>query len=394
MLERGNEMEIFEQKINRAQTRSVKWDLTEKIFKDKEVLPMWVADMDFASVDEVKEAIINRAAHNIYGYTTTDQELNTVITSWLKSRHQWDIKENWISYSPGVVTSLHMIVQALTKESDKILIQTPVYPPFYSAIEQHNRTLIKNSLRLENGKYEIDFADFELKIQDEQLTMFILCSPHNPVGRVWTKDELRKMAELCSKHNVLIVSDEIHSDLTFKGYQHIPIASINDNFKDNIITCMAPSKTFNLAGLQASYIITQNPKLKKLIDKQFLSQGLFTLNTFGIVALEAAYLHGEKWLNQLLNVLEGNKEYVQNTINENTDKIKVINPEGTYLLWLDCRKMEMSDKELKQFFNEKAKVGLNDGASFGEEGQGFMRINIACPREIVEEGVSRILKAL
>ncbi|WP_306373260.1 MalY/PatB family protein [Salirhabdus sp. Marseille-P4669] len=350
--------------------------------------------MDFPTAPAVEEAIIQRAKHNVYGYNVTDDLLHQSIQQWLKKRHHWEIESDWISYSPGVVTSLHMIVQALTEEQDKILIQPPVYPPFYGAIEKHGRTVVKNHLQLHNGRYTIDFRDFEQKVMDKQVTMFILCSPHNPVGRVWEEEELRKMAELCSKHNVIIVSDEIHADLTYSNYTHRPISSLQKEIQENIVTCMAPSKTFNLAGLQASYIITPNKKWKAKIDKQFLSQGLHGLNTYGIIAMEAAYLEGEQWLNSLLQILEDNKNYVMESFQKHTDKIKVIEPEGTYLLWLDCRDLKLDNTALKQFFQTEAKVGLNDGASFGDDGEGFMRINIACPKPILEEGVTRILKAL
>ncbi|MBB6453415.1 cystathionine beta-lyase [Salirhabdus euzebyi] len=384
----------FQKKVDRINTRSVKWDLTEKIFKDKEVLPMWVADMDFPAPKEVQQAIINRAQHNLYGYTITDNTLNEAITYWMQKRHNWKIAPEWITYSPGVVTSLHMIVQALTKEADKILIQTPIYPPFYAAVENHGRKVVKNPLLLNGDKYEIDFTDFEQKIKDKDLTMFILCNPHNPVGRVWTREELTKMAQICMRHNVLIVSDEIHSDLIFSSHKHIPIATISDQIGENVITCHSPSKTFNLAGLQASYIITTDRRKKLKIDNQLMNQGFHLLNTFGITAMEAAYKHGEKWLHRLIEILEENKRYVIETIHSHTRKIKVFDSEGTYLLWIDCRELGLEPQELKQFFRTKAKIGLNDGYTFGKEGEGFMRINIACPKEIVVEGVNRILGAL
>ncbi|QHS23113.1 putative C-S lyase [Virgibacillus sp. MSP4-1] len=387
-------MEKFQQKWDRTGTRSVKWDLTETFFKEKDVLPMWVADMDFPSVDAVQEAITERAKHNIYGYSVTDQPLKDAIYGWLNKRHHWEINTDWLLFSPGVVTSLHMVVQALTNEEDHVLIQTPVYPPFYDAVKKHNRHVVKNSLQLKEGKYEIDFDDFEQQIIDHHVSMFILCSPHNPLGRVWTKEELTTMADICLKHNVTIVSDEIHGDLTYKEYTHVPIASLSEKFSQNAVTCMAPSKTFNLAGLQGSYLIVPDQDKRKKIKDQFSSQGLGMLNTFAIVAMEAAYLHGGEWLDQMLEVLQENKEYVQKAFHDNTNLINVLDSEGTYLLWLDCRNMNLSSSELKQFFQSKAKVGLNDGLSFGHEGDGFMRMNIACPKETVAEGVNRILAAL
>jgi cysteine-S-conjugate beta-lyase len=387
-------MENFHQVINRENTRSVKWDLREKLFKSKDVLPMWVADMDFATCKAVEEAIHARAQHNLYGYNIIDEPLLDAIKYWVEKRHQWTIEKNWLTFSPGVVTSLHMIVQALTTDTDAILIQTPVYPPFYGVIEKHGRKIVTNPLILRNNKYEIDFDDFERKIKNEKVAMFILCNPHNPVGRVWTKEELSKMLTICRKYDCIIVSDEIHSDLIYKNHKHIPIASMEEDMREKVITCMAPSKTFNLAGLQASYIICPNTAFKNKINEQFINQGIHGLNTFGLVAMEAVYLHGEQWLEELLAVLEDNINYAIKTIHEHTNLIQVVKPEGTYLLWLDCRKMGLNNKQLKEFFQEKAKVGLNDGASFGNEGEGFMRLNIASPKVMVEEGINRILKAV
>ncbi|TCT15102.1 cystathionine beta-lyase [Melghiribacillus thermohalophilus] len=386
-------MEQFQQIIDRTGTRSVKWDLREKIFKRKDVLPMWVADMDFYTADAVKDAIMKRAEHHIYGYTATDESVAEAIQQWLKKRHGWNIDQQWLTYSPGVVTSLHILVQSLTEQGDQVMIQTPVYPPFYSAVNHHNRTLVKNPLKLVNGRYEIDFEDFEARLKNG-VKLFILCSPHNPVGRVWTKQELRNMAELCIQYGATIVSDEIHGDLIYEGYEHIPVASLSDEISQHVVTCMSPSKTFNLAGLQASYLITREENLKKKIDKGFKKQGMGMLNTFGVTALEAAYLHGEPWLEELLSVLEDHKQYVMDSFHHKTDQIQVIQPEGTYLLWLDCRKMGMGQEKLNQFMIEHARVGLNDGASFGDEGNGFMRMNIACPKKTVEEGVYRIIQAL
>lgn len=352
-----------------------------------------VADMDFYTADAVKDAIMKRAEHHIYGYTATDESVAEAIQQWLKKRHGWNIDQQWLTYSPGVVTSLHILVQSLTEQGDQVMIQTPVYPPFYSAVNHHNRTLVKNPLKLVNGRYEIDFEDFEARLKNG-VKLFILCSPHNPVGRVWTKQELRNMAELCIQYGATIVSDEIHGDLIYEGYEHIPVASLSDEISQHVVTCMSPSKTFNLAGLQASYLITREENLKKKIDKGFKKQGMGMLNTFGVTALEAAYLHGEPWLEELLSVLEDHKQYVMDSFHHKTVQIQVIQPEGTYLLWLDCRKMGMGQEKLNQFMIEHARVGLNDGASFGDEGNGFMRMNIACPKKTVEEGVHRIIQAL
>lgn len=389
----GIDMTKFQKVPNRLNTRSVKWDLSKKLFKSDEVLPMWVADMDFEVPEAVQTALITRSEHGIFGYTTTDEKVNHSINKWIQSRHGWEIEESWLTYSPGVVPSLHTLMEALTYPEDGVLIQTPVYPPFYDVINKHNRKLVKNPLYLENGRYEIDFQDLEEKLADG-IKAFILCNPHNPVGRVWTRDELQKMAELCLKYNVILISDEIHADLIYPGRKHIPVASLSKEVETNTITCMSPSKTFNLAGLQASYIITPKQNWRESLNKQFDMQGIKMLNTMGITAMEAAYEQGEEWLDKLVEVLQSHKNLLKERLHQETDHIKVIEPEGTYLVWLDCRDLHMNHSELKRWFQDHAKVGLNDGASFGEEGEGFMRINIACPRETLEEGINRIVQAV
>ncbi|MFD2628978.1 MalY/PatB family protein [Oceanobacillus kapialis] len=378
---------------NRKNTRSVKWDMLQPVFQTEDVLPMWVADMDFMAPEAVNNAIIDRAKHGIYGYTIVDQAVKGTIEKWIKERHDWQIDQGWLSFSPGVVTSLHMAIQAFTNVDDKVLIQTPVYTPFYKVVESHNRQVVKNPLVYENNTYHIDFADFEAKIQDG-VKAFILCSPHNPVGRVWTKEELTKLAEICMKHNVLIISDEIHCDLVFPENKHIPIASLSEDIANQTITCMAPSKTFNLAGLQASYVVTPDKEKRKMLEEHFSNQGAHMLNIMGNTALEAAYLHGGPWLDELLEVLEDNKNYVEKMFAEHASQLKVIDSEGTYLLWIDCSSLEMDHKALKKFMIEKARVGLNTGIEYGEEGKHFMRMNIGCPKATVEEGVHRIIEAI
>jgi cysteine-S-conjugate beta-lyase len=387
-------MEQFEEVISRKGTRSVKWDMAEELYQDKDVLPMWVADMDFKIPEAVTNALKERIEHGIFGYTMPDQMVKIEIKNWLEKRHQWDIDPKWISYSPGVIPSLHMIVQSLTDIGDHILIQTPVYPPFYSVVKDHGRHIVKNPLRLNGERYEIDFDDFEKKIKENHVTLFILCNPHNPVGRVWTKDELERMANICLKHGVKIVADEIHADLIYSQQKHVPIASLSDQANQHTITCLSPTKTFNLAGLQASYLVIANKEDKAKVDKQFKNQGMMMLNTLGLTALETSYKYGESWLEELNKVLESHRDYVMERFHEETSSIRVIPAEGTYLLWLDCRKLNMEQKELKSFMQQQAKVGLNDGTTFGEEGKGFMRLNIAAPKSILEEGVSRIINAV
>ncbi|WP_100013210.1 PatB family C-S lyase [Lentibacillus sediminis] len=385
-------MGFFDTIHDRKNTRSVKWDMLKAVFQSDDVLPMWVADMDFKAPEAVNEALIARAKHGIYGYTVIDDEVKGAVTNWVSRRHDWQIDENWLSFSPGVVTSLHMAVQAFTEPEDKILIQTPVYTPFYSVIEGHGREVVKSPLVREDNYYTIDFVDFEEKLR-QGVKAFILCSPHNPVGRVWKKEELEEMARLCLKHDVLILSDEIHADLIYPGERHIPIASLSPEISKQTITCMSPSKTFNLAGLQASYCVTEDKAKRDKLDEMLGKQGHHMLNTMGSTALEAAYLHGEAWLDELKTVLEKNRNYVIEELESRTN-LKVTRTEGTYLLWIDCRGLELDDQALNKFMVEKARVGLNKGLDYGEEGGYFMRMNIACPKALVEDGVERLITAV
>jgi len=371
----------------------MKWDLREFIFQNEDILPMWVADMDFQAPREVNEALIKRAEHGIYGYTVVDNAVKDSIVNWVKTRHDWEINREWLSFSKGVVTSLHMAIRAFTEPQDKILIQTPVYTPFYNVIQAHDREIVKNPLIEENNYYTINFNDFEEKLKSG-VKAFILCSPHNPVGRVWKKAELEEMARLCLKYNVLIISDEIHADLVFSGKKHIPIASLSEEIANHTITCMAPSKTFNLAGLEASYVITTNKEKRKKLIEEFQKQGHGNgLNTMANTALEAAYNYGSPWLNELLTVLEGHRDYVTKELEHNTD-LRVTPSEGTYLLWIDCSSLGLDAKELKEFMIHKARVGLNAGVDYGEEGKQYMRMNLACPRATIAEGTKRIIEAI
>ncbi|PAV28756.1 cystathionine beta-lyase [Virgibacillus profundi] len=387
-------MDNFEVLHDRKNTRSVKWDMLEPVFQTTDVLPMWVADMDFKAPEAVNDALVKRAQHGIYGYTIIDSDVKGSIVNWADKRHSWKIDQEWLSFSSGVVTSLHMAIQAFTEPNDGILVQTPVYTPFYSVITEHDRKVVRNPLILENNYYQIDFEDFEEKLK-QGVKAFILCSPHNPVGRVWKKEELSEMARLCLKYDVLILADEIHCDLVFSENRHIPIASLSEEIADQTITFMAPSKTFNLAGLDASYVITANKEKREKLDAQFGKQGFHNmLNTMGNTALEAAYTHGEAWLEELLAVLKSHQEYVTEMFAAHTKELKVVQAEGTYLLWIDCSELNMDSKELKKFMIEQAKVGLNTGVDYGVEGGAFMRMNIACPRETLEDGVNRIIEAV
>lgn len=381
---------------NRKGTNSIKWDQTKQVFNTDadDVLPMWIADMDFPAPNKVNEAIIERAKHGIYGYTFIDEPTRENVTSWLKKRHDWQVDTNSLTFSPSVITSLYNAITTFSEPGDHILIQTPVYTPFFTVIKDAGRNVITNQLHFNGESYEIDFADLEEKMR-QGVKAFVFCSPHNPVGRVWTRQELEKVAELALKYNVLILSDEIHADLVFKSYKHIPIATLSEEVSQQTITFMSPTKTFNLAGLHISYIVTTDPKKRIKMEKLLNTQGFRMLNIMGIVALDAAYRYGEQWLENLLDIIGRNKEYVLRRLPEETNgKVTVIDAEGTYLLWLNFSKLNMSDDELKRFLIDEAKVGLNAGSSYGIDGEQFMRINIACHEETLVDGLDRIIQAV
>jgi cysteine-S-conjugate beta-lyase len=383
----------FEKIIDRKGTSSVKWDMTKTVFGKDDVLPMWVADMDFLPPAEVSEALKNRLDHGIFGYTFVGDGPAEAIAEWIQKRHGWSIHKTWLQYSPGVVPAIGTIIQALTETGDKVLVQSPVYTPFFSMTEENDRVIENAPLVYENGTYSISFEEFEASLK-KGVKLFLLCNPHNPSGRVWTRDELTKMAELCKKYNVIIVSDEIHSDLVYDSHTHTPIAAIDDSYRDMIITCIAPSKTFNLAGLQASAMITPNEEFREKIAGVHKKQGFFTLNTFGITGMEAAYRHGEKWLENILSYLSENVKITKLFLEENLPDLHLVDPEGTYLLWIDCNKLGLSDDELKERLLEKGKLGLEPGPKYGKGGEGFVRMNIACPREVLMDGLERMRTAL
>lgn len=384
---------IFDEIINRKNTYSLKWDCCKERFGAEDILPMWVADMDFKSPAEVTEAIKRRAEHGIFGYTEVSDNLSDALQIWIKRRNNWDIDKRWIVHSPGVVTSVNASILAFTDIGDKVLMQTPIYYPFYSSINDNKRQLIVNSLKNNNGYYEIDFEDLEKKF-GSGVKIMIFCSPHNPIGRVWKRDELDQVAKLCQKYNVLLISDEIHSDLVYKGYKHIPIASLSEETLNNSVTLISPTKTFNLAGLSESIAIIVNMELRQRFKNTLSKTGAGMLNIFGLEAAEAAYAYGERWLEELIEYLQGNLEVLIEYFQKNIPQIKVIRPEATYLAWLDCNGLPVAADKLKEFFTFKARVGMNDGITFGKEGSGFQRINFACPRGLLLEGLERIKNAV
>ncbi|CQR48217.1 Cystathionine beta-lyase PatB [Paraliobacillus sp. PM-2] len=383
---------LFEDFPNRKNTRSAKWDMVRTLYGADDVQPMWVADMDLTIAEGIKQALKNRVDHGIFGYTITDDEINEHVKQWILTQHQWETDTNWVVYSPGVIPTLHMAVLTQTNPGDKIVIQTPVYPPFFDIVKTHDRELVTNPLIYDGQYYTIDFEDLEHSFK-QGVSAFILCNPHNPVGRVWTKEELEQLAKLCLQYDVTILSDEIHADLIYPGHKHIPISSLSEEVNQQTITCLSPTKTFNIAGLQVSYVIIPNEKRRKAMNKAFRKYGMNHINTLGISAIEAAYTEGKEWLDQLIQLLERNRDLVVDTLADR-DEITAIQPEGTYLIWLDCTNMKLGQAELKKFMQEKAKVGLNDGISFGEEGNGFMRMNIASPTAYVQEGLDKIIAAL
>jgi cystathionine beta-lyase len=396
----------FNREISRKGTHSLKWEFiqeghnplhrrhTDEFFGEKRILPMWVADMDFPCPEPVVRALIARAEHGIYGYTAPTDSYYRSIVHWMKRRHGWEIAPEWICTTPGVVPALNMLVRTFIAPGDGVLIQTPVYYPFFNAIKNNEGDLVANPLVNENGRYHMDFADLEKKAKDPKVKLAILCSPHNPVGRVWSREDLIRFGEICLKNNVLIVSDEIHGDLIYKGYVFTPLASIREDFAQNSITCTGPTKTFNMAGLHTSVIIISNAGLRSKFEKTLRSNGLSGISPFGIVALQVAYDHGEEWLEQVLDYVEDNLRYLEEYVSRHIPQITVVQPEGTYLVWLDCRRLGLDKWELKRLMLNGARVYLDEGFIFGPEGEGFERINIACPRSILVEALDRIKNAV
>ena len=384
---------LFDEIIERKNTDSLKWDYCKQRFGRADVLPMWVADMDFKSPAAVTEAIVRRAEHGVFGYTKASEVYSDALLGWMKRRNNWAIDKSWIIHTPGVVTSINASILAFTDIGDRILIQTPVYYPFFSSINNNDRQLVVSSLKNNNGYYEIDFEDLEEKL-GSGVKLMILCSPHNPIGRVWKRDELMQVARLCLKYNVLLISDEIHSDLVYKDYKHVPVASLSEEILINSITLVSPTKTFNLAGLSESTAIIADKELRRRFEKILNSTGAGMLNIFGLEAAQAAYAYGESWLEELMVYLQANLDTLMDYFQNNIPRIKVIRPEATYLAWLDCRELPVPAEKLKEFFTFKAGVGMNDGITFGAEGSGFQRINFACPRALLLEGLERIRNAV
>lgn len=382
----------FHRNIDRLNTASVKWGLTKDLFGSEDILPMWVADMDFEPPKEVGEALKMRIDHGIFGYTYVPPTVGEAIQAWLKKRHQWDIDPAWLLYSPGVVPSIGIAIQALTNPGDKVLLQSPVYTPFFNMIKNNGRVVVNSPLEMRDNTFHINMGDFEEKLK-EGPKLFLLCNPHNPGGKVWKKEELERIAELCLQYDCKIISDEIHSDLIYEPNRHVPIAALNEKYKEHVITFIAPSKTFNLAGLQASAAIIPNKEMRRAFQATQGRLGISSLNTFGIIGMETAYRYGEGWLEELLPYLKENMLTAKQYIEENIPNISVMEPDGTYLLWLDCRKLGLTDEEIKEALLKKGKLGLEPGPKYGTGGEGFVRMNFACTRDTLMEGLERLKKA-
>lgn len=381
----------FNRPIDRRNSNSYKHDRLREEFGTTDLLPMWVADMDFASPDFVLEAIRERCNHGVLGYTLIPKTWSDAITNWLYRRHGWTVEATQLGFIPGIVSGLALTIQCFTQPGDKILVQSPVYPPFLHLPTNNDRELVTNPLVYDGHQFQIDFDDFERKAADCKL--FILCNPHNPGGRVWTVNELERLCEICIRNGVLIVSDEIHIDLTLPGHTSHSPGSFTPEIASQVITLMAPSKTFNIPGLSSSFYVIQNDRLRKqfkaYLDKAELGMG----NLFAILAAQAAFENGDAWLDQLLTYLANNIAYVDNTLKTDMPLIKACIPQASYLIWLDCRELELDDEALKTFFIKEAKLGLNPGPSFGIEGTGFMRMNIGCPKATVELAMNRLKAA-
>ena len=379
----------FNKIIDSTNNFSAKWSEMNKNFGSNDLLPMWVADMDFLTAPCIMEALKDRLEQGIFGYTTRPSSYNESIVNWLDNRFSWKIKKEWLMFSPAVITSISLLIQNLTQKNDKIMIQEPVYSPFHNIVELNERDLVISPLiKLDDGSYIMDYEDIEAKIKDVKI--FILCNPHNPVGRVWTREELTRLGQICLKHNVIVISDEIHSDIILKNHKHIPFASISKEFCKNTITCMAPTKTFNLAGLQSSFLVMSNPYYYEVMDRAFSTLDIKRNNAFSLVATEAAYNYGEDWLDELIKYIEDNVDFAIEYIKTHMPKLKVKKPEGTYLLWVDFNSLNVDEKDLKDALINKGKVALNSGSSFGIGGDGYYRINLACPRAMVLEALKRI----
>ncbi len=384
----------FDQIIDRRGTNCIKYDFMAEHGMPDSVLPLWVADMDFAVPAEVVESLVEAATHGIFGYSDCGESYFQAVHDWMFTHHNWDVKKEWLVKSPGIVFAIAMAVRAFTQEGDGVMIQNPVYHPFSHVIKANGRRLVDNTLVWENGRYGMDFGKMEQQIRECKVKLFVLCSPHNPVGRVWTREELGRLGEICMRYGVKIVSDEIHHDFIFPGHEHVALAGLEECFAQNTMTCTAPSKTFNIAGLQVSNIFIPNASMREAFRQEMEKTGAGEINRMGLVAGESAYRYGRQWLEELLVYLKGNLDYVRGYVEQRLPGIRLVEPEGTYLLWLDFRKSGLEGDALEEWLVQKAGLWLNDGRMFGTGGDGFARLNMGCPRKTLEQALGRMEEAL
>ena len=383
----------FDELIDRRNTGAVKTDLCKKMFGTDDLIPLWVADMDFRTPDFIIDAINNRCKHPILGYTVPDEEYFNSIIRWIDARHGWKLERSWLGFLPGIVPGLAFAVNALTQTGDQIIIQPPVYPPFIHVPSKNDRELIYNPLKVVDGRFEMDLEDLEYKITD-RTRMFILCNPHNPGGRTWDADTLIKVAEICHKHGVLVVSDEIHSDMALPGNVHTPFASVSELAAQNSITYMAPSKTFNMAGLVSSSYIIPNGEIRKKFSDFMDNSELANGNIFAYVAAQAAYENGTEWLCEMISYIQGNVDYIVEFLEKNIPQIKPMIPQASFLIWLDCAGLEMNSHQLQEFMVKEARLGLNKGTTFGPGGEQHLRLNIGCSREVLKQAMEQLKSAI
>ena len=379
-------MSQFDEVVDRRGSGSYKWDIEE----GDDVLPMWVADMDFKTAPVVIEALQKRVAHGVFGYTSVPDAYYDATINWFKRRHNWEVKREWFIYTSGVVPAISAIINAVAEPGDYVITQTPAFNCFFSSIRNDKCKLLPNPLIYKDGKYSIDFDDLEKKAADPKAKVMILCNPHNPSGRVWTEAELRKVGEICLKHNVFIIVDEIHNEIVYDGYKYIPFASLSEEFLMHSATCVSPSKSFNMAGLQISNIFAADPEIRAKIDKSINVNEVCDVNPFGVVALIAAYNEGEQWLKELIQYLHNNYLYVKEFFEKNLPQFPVITLEGTYLVWIDCKCLGMKSAEIAEKLLKEEKLKLSPGTLYGDDGEGFIRLNIACPKSTLIKGVEKI----
>ncbi len=384
----------FDEIIDRTKTNALKHTLLKDIFGKSDIIPLWIADMDFLTPPEITKALTDRCEHGIFGYTGASDGYYDSIISWLERRHDYNVDKEEITFIPGVVKGIAFVLDAFTEPGDAVIIQPPVYPPFKAVTEQLKRRVVNNPLILKDGKFEIDFEGLKEIVHENRCKVLILCNPHNPGGRIWRKDELEQLAEICYANNILVISDEIHADLALPSFIHTPFAAVSEKARQNSITLMAPSKTFNIAGIVSSFSIVHNPEIRTKFLNYLSPRELDRGTIFAYTATEAAYNHCDEWLDEAMQYVAGNVDFVERFIEDNIPQIKVVRPEASFLIWLDCRQLGLTQQQLNELFVEQAKLALNDGTTFGKEGEGFMRLNVGTPRAILEQALNNLKEAI